>query len=111
MKVARIFGIALALLVTAMVCQSRADVVEYYLMPIVSGSTPYTTSFSADGSDNITVNSVTTTATAGTIYFDVYAGLTQNNTFAHRRRHQRLLYEHPVQGEHRDRPLVAVAMT
>ena len=80
MKVARIFGIALALLVTAMVAQSRADVVEYYLMPIVSGSTPYTTSYSADGSDNITANSVSTSAASGTIYFDVYAGLTQTNT-------------------------------
>ncbi len=82
MRVGRIFGIALALLVTAIVSQSRADLVEYFLEPIASGSTAYSSTYTATLGDSITQNSVSTSATSGTIYFDVYAGLNQANLTA-----------------------------
>ena len=80
MKTRTLWSLTGTLAFFAAATSARADVVEYFLVPINSGSTPYSTSYSADGSDNITTNSVTTFATSGTIYFDVYAGLTQTNT-------------------------------
>ena len=53
------------------------DVVEFYLQPISYGTTSYTTDFESDANDQISVNSVDTSAQSGTIYLAVYAGLNQ----------------------------------
>ncbi len=70
-----------ALLATSTVAQA-ASIVEFYLEPVQQGSTSYSSTFTASGADAITTNAVSTTATSGTIYFDVYAGFLGTTTNA-----------------------------
>ena len=78
MKVVRIISVALTLLVVAMVSPSRAaTVVEFFLEPVAGSG--YTYQFTAGSTDTITTNTVSTANTTGMIYFDVYAGMSQND--------------------------------
>ncbi len=81
MKVVRIISVALTLLVLAMVSTSRAaEVVQFALQPIESGTTAYTITGGGISNGNVAAASVTTTSTSGTIYFDIWACLDGTNT-------------------------------
>ncbi len=80
MKTRILWSLAGTIVLFAAATAARADVVEYFLQPVASVN--YSSTFTANLNDAITTNAVSTTATSGTIYFNVYAGLNQANSTA-----------------------------